>query len=318
MINWTIQKELRDTFLSFPKRSELDYWKSAEYLRQYDLTFGKRIHWKWEAILQELFALGFEISKTTTVLDWGCGSGIAIETLLSRFSPKLFSKLFVFDRSQAALNYAIQKLKSDAAPIETWNGEPYNLLLLSHVLNEASDLESIADLIRSADHVIWLEPGTPFSSEKLIQIRETFRDQFQVLAPCPHQNSCGLTHRPSRHWCHFYLPPSAEVFHSSFWKTWSEKMQIDLRSLTVSYLVLSKSGPNPISQSRILGRPKLQTRSIQLTLCEPETIRELSLPKKTSRPLLKQIKKNVFPLETPQNSFRSVTDFTASHNSPNK
>jgi hypothetical protein len=51
-LDWDVLDRLRAIFLSeAPPHG--GYWKSAFDLANYDFTFGRRIAWKWDAVLRE-------------------------------------------------------------------------------------------------------------------------------------------------------------------------------------------------------------------------------------------------------------------------
>ena len=73
---WELLARLRERFLGGRGATLRDYWDSARTLELYDGTFGQRIAWKWRAVLAEI-ALRGGLGKVASVVDWGCGSGIA-------------------------------------------------------------------------------------------------------------------------------------------------------------------------------------------------------------------------------------------------
>src|SRR5438105_9572871 len=94
-LDWEILDRLRETFLSGDKTPG-PYWHTITDLECYDFTYGARIGWKWDAVLHELQLRGWTpagwsaltparsdrtdvspIHPLPTILDWGCGSGIA-------------------------------------------------------------------------------------------------------------------------------------------------------------------------------------------------------------------------------------------------
>ena len=75
-LDWEVLDRLRATFLS-DARTEGPYWHTLTDLECYDLTYAERIGWKWDAVLDELRLRGWTAPAGATVLDWGCGSGVA-------------------------------------------------------------------------------------------------------------------------------------------------------------------------------------------------------------------------------------------------
>ncbi len=318
-IAWQIAEQLRDRFLSTEalRYDNADYWRSLTVLKVYDETFGQRIGWKWNAVIDEL--LRKAISFPEIILDWGAGTGIATRRLLTSYSGDV-KEVRLFDRSSLALEFAKGKITSDFPDIAvTTTSEGLSApekpfaLVISHVLGELTTQAS-ASLIRlaeSAQLILWVEPGTPELSLKLISIREKLRDRFSVVAPCPHQNTCGLLGANSRDWCHFFASPPQEVFHSSFWREFSQKLKIDLRSLPVSFLVLARiATAKPKTLSRVIGRPRDYKGVVKALLCEPTgQVEERSFIKSKSKSLCQGLLEGAFeseveatwnkPLQTP-------------------
>jgi hypothetical protein len=167
-------------------------------------------------------------------------------------------------------------------------------------LDSQSELELKA-LMEQAQLIFWIEPGTPQSSAKLIQVREAVKDRFQILAPCPHQSSCGLVKNSGPHWCHFFAVPPNEVFRSSFWSEFSKNLGIDLRSLPTSFLILSKSPVN-IPQGfskRLLGRARHFKGYSSAVICEEKQVSEQKILKRENKELIELLKKNPFTFWLP-------------------
>src|SRR5687768_661234 len=122
-LDWEVLDRLRETFLSGDKTAG-PYWHTITDLECYDFTYGERIGWKWDAMLNELKRRGWTpgggpSSRETasadknpasqelgppdkaaiTVLDWGCGSGIAGRRVVEFFGAGNFSRLLLHDHS---------------------------------------------------------------------------------------------------------------------------------------------------------------------------------------------------------------------------
>src|ERR671925_1342359 len=91
--DWAALDRLRDTFLA-GERGGATYWTSRSDLENYDFTFAQRIAWKWDAVLRELKLRGWS-PPSETLLDWGCGSGIAGRRVIEWFGPECFKGLRV-------------------------------------------------------------------------------------------------------------------------------------------------------------------------------------------------------------------------------
>jgi ribosomal protein RSM22 (predicted rRNA methylase) len=167
-------------------------------------------------------------------------------------------------------NAGISVRSIDSPPLE-----PYSLLV-SHVLNEVSDLQSdLLPWIEKSQNAVWLEPGTPWHSHRLIELRERLRDRFYVWAPCSHSTACGLVkNEKSKDWCHHFADVPSECFQSKEWADFSKELKIDLRSLPVSYLVLSRTPRNLKEFPRVIGRPRKYSGFLKALVCNEDGVIE--------------------------------------------
>ena len=299
-IDWNALDRLRGAFLSGTGTSGV-YWQARSDLASYDLTFAQRIAWKWEAVLTELQARGWT-PPTGTVLDWGCGSGVASRCVLRAFGPETFSALRLFDRSSLAMEFAAERALAafPKLPVQTGDpaGERGGLLVLSHVLNELPEAgrEALMEVLRRADAVLWVEPGTHADSRALVAMRERLRDEFSVIAPCTHQETCGLLAAGNeRHWCHNFATPPPGVMADSDWVRFAQRMGIDLRSLPYTFLVLERKGLRTTEErfsgwARVVGAPRVYKGFTKLFSCEASGVRDLTLQKRDAPELFKRLK----------------------------
>ena len=279
---------LRNTFLGESPLTK-DYW-TAETLSLYHRTFAQRIGWKWEAVLEEAASLGWK--GGLPILDWGCGTGIAGEKYLKYFPAEGH---FVWDRSPQAVAF-VQKRFPDAREGVSPAGD--YALLISHTITELSnaDLEVLVGLCARSKAVFWVEPGTPAASRKLIAVREKLREVLTPIAPCPHKAQCGLLAAGNEHhWCHHFAPPPDEAFQTKEWAEFGKQMGIDLRSLPVSYLVMTHG--DITGGERVIGRPRAHTGYAQYLGCDEQGVSEKKVMKRDREPLYRQLKKGGFSLK---------------------
>lgn len=293
-------RRLRRRFLDFEERLSRPastYWKDEEDLALYDATFAERIGWKWDAVIGELRARG-RIGPARTVLDWGCGTGIAARRFLESTGAVGVERVFVFDRDAGAREYAARRVRESHPAVAVdarLPGAPPDLLLLSHVLDELDDaaLEPLLGLVRNAGAVIWVEPGSRVTSRRLSGVRESVRDTFEVLAPCTHAAACGaLAAGREADWCHFFAAPPTEVFTDAGWAAFGRALGIDLRSLPYSFLALARPGTVDVRSgpsARLLGRPRVSRGRIDLCACEAGGLRDLHLLQRTDKALFKSL-----------------------------
>ena len=309
-LDWEVLDRLRETFLSGDKTAG-PYWHTITDLECYDFTYGERIGWKWDAVLRELKQRGWTPPSGATVLDWGCGSGIAGRRVVEAFGATNFSRLVVHDHSQLALDYAehhgrkaFPDLTVERASVRDLRGEePIGLLVISHVVNELNDVAraELADLCERAQAILWVEPGTHEASRLLGAWREQLRARFQVVAPCPHQTACGvLAAGNERHWCHFFASPPTGLYADSGWVKFGQRAGIDLRSLPYSFLVLDRSPssdlrPLPSGFSRLIGDAKVFKGYAKVFACDADGVAELMLQKRDAPGLFKELKQGTAP-----------------------
>ncbi len=300
--NWKILEHLRNCFLSEDFSPE-SYWKNAEVLAQYDFTFAQRIGWKWDSVIRELKETpSLQSLESVTLIDWGCGTGVATRKFLEHLGPGFVKKIILMDKSHLACRFAQESIlkKYPEVKIETTLStidQEKRVLLVSHVLNELSPAaeKELLSLIETADLVIWVEPGTPASSSRLIEYRERFRKIFSVLAPCPHQETCGLLKlKNTPHWCHFFAAPPGQIFQDSFWSEFSKRLQIDLRALPTSFLVLGKAPPRSMGTKRLMGRARHYKGYSLALVCAETAVSEEKLLKRDKKHIIDIIDKKRF------------------------
>jgi hypothetical protein len=319
-LDWEILDRLRETFLSGDKTAG-PYWHTITDLECYDFTYGERIGWKWDAVLAELKSRGWNALTPTrsgraevssphlpSILDWGCGSGIAGRRVLDAFGAENFSRLVLHDHSQLALDYAEHRARKawpaltvERADTRFLRGdEPIGLLVISHVVNELDEIAKaeLNDLTARAQAILWVEPGTHEMSRALGGWREKLRDRFQLVGPCPHQATCGvLTPGNERHWCHFFASPPNGVYADSGWVRFGQRAGIDLRSLPYAFLALDRLSPSALrlppsapGLARIIGEPRLYKGYARIFNCDAGGVAELMLQKRDAPDLLKRFK----------------------------
>ncbi len=294
-IDFNKLEELRHLFLEDRQHAAAAYWDNTQTLTLYDATFARRIAWKWDAVWNELAELSWSLPATVDgIIDWGCGSGVASETLLTHFPSTQSLPFFVYDHSAVATSFTTQKLAKNFEVTQITQSIPHqNLsskaLLVSHVLTEldTKSLSILTELARNCGTVIWVEPGTAACSKKLITVRESLVPEKEIVAPCLHQSSCRLEKNPlAKDWCHFFAKPPQSIFHDPNWARFAKTLKIDLRSLPVSYLVAEKSTlkrPAPLEEARMLGRPRLQKGCAHVCVCRQEKVATEIIQKKTNK-----------------------------------
>lgn len=305
-LDWGALERLRRQFLD-AKPCDGPYWASARELAHYDATFGERIGWKWDAVLDELCMRGWAPGGGT-VLDWGCGSGIAGRRVVGCFGPDAFTSLVVWDHSAIAAQFAVEAAArqfpglavSAATPGYLWGVEPIGLLVVSHVLSELPQAAhaEIRALAARSRAVLWTEPGTRETSRSLGSLRDEWAGDFHVVAPCTHGSPCPILLPGSeRHWCHHFGTPPSWIFADSNWVKFGQRAGIDLRSLPYSFIALDRGWSAGASGlSRVIGRPEHFKPYARLLNCDAGGLSELTVMKRGNEALYKELDRTKRPL----------------------
>ncbi len=302
-IDWDALERMRAAFLA-GTAGAADYWQTESELAAYDATFAQRIGWKWDFVLGELQRRGWTPPKGE-LLDWGCGSGVAGRAFLDHFGADSVTKLRVWDRSPLAMNFAACRAREKysqlaVGPTTLPEHVAGGTLLISHVLTELTpaQTETLAATAATADCVLWVEPGTYEASLTLIAIRERLRQRFHLIAPCTHQERCGiLAPENERHWCHHFAEPPPEVFTDRNWARFANLFGIDLRDLPLSFLVLDQRPVPawPKNAARLIGHPRLYKGYAMLLGCDATGVSEQRLTQRAFPGEYKGFKKGRHP-----------------------
>ncbi|MCS7302753.1 MAG: small ribosomal subunit Rsm22 family protein [Bacteroidota bacterium] len=290
--DWKILQQLRERFLCGTS-VQAPYWRSRRELELYHATLGQRIAWKWRAVLAELVEIGWSLPAGALV-DVGCGSGIATEMVLEQFGWHHLTEIVLVDISPLALAFAAERLQErfGTLPIRrttTVEIPPHATVVISHTLTELplDAFERLAEQVMVAEAIIVVEPGTSHASRRVVALRERGRQQFSIVAPCPHQERCGML-QPSnaRHWCHFHVSPPAEAFTERQWARFADALGIDVGDLPVSFLVLDKQWEAASrGQTRLIGAPDSSPVDVVIVTCSQEGVRQ-QLVRKADNPAL--------------------------------
>lgn len=309
---WARLKNLRELFISEGTISH-EYWSDPQLLASYDKTFGARIGWKWDTVIAQLKQAGWFPPKGT-ILDWGCGSGVAIRRWLANWSLNNVEGVILYDRSTMALCFAREELIKEFPQLRITTLSPddmvpkVDILLISHVIKEL-DEESIKMLLRQikqAQVVVWVEAAELRISRQLSAIREELRPLFQILLPCPHSERCGVL-APESHdqWCHFFAHVPPGILNDPEWVRFRKETGIDLRSLPYSALVADQRASQQLSfhtpcpegylLGRVIGRPDIQKGILFLYVCHSGIIERLRLIKRTDPKIFNMFDKRIWP-----------------------
>jgi ribosomal protein RSM22 (predicted rRNA methylase) len=309
-VDWAALARLRDVFLGRARAPgggpaapapPGPYWTSVRDLESYDFTFGRRIAWKWAAVLEPLLARGWA-PPARQIVDWGCGSAIGARSLLAYTPEGSFDRVVLWDHSPVATTFAEAAIHARRPGQTVQVADPEQVvvdggfvLVVSHVLNELDPAgrAALLALARRAAAVLWVEPGTSDDSRALIAVREELRTEFHSWAPCPHDARCGLLAEVNaRHWCHHFARPPTEAFTESGWAEFGRRLGVDLRSLPYACLVLDRRAPaRAAGMARLIGTPREGAGLMRILRCREEGVAEVELVKRTSPALWRTLEK---------------------------
>jgi hypothetical protein len=299
--DWSALDTLRKTYLNGTAGSA-DYWNSETLLSAYDATFARRIAWKWQWVFSELHRRGWQPPTSFEILDFGCGTGVAVREALNHWGPTIASGITLKDRSVRALRFAEAALAREhpGVPIRRSSDSPPGMVLVSHVLTELDAIgqSHLLNILRTAQSAIIVEPGTSDASHRLIALRDQLRADFNVIAPCTHRASCGmLTKANERHWCHFHASPPPEIFQDGDWMMFGKVMGIDLRALPLSFLVLDRRPAPPVPKDvvRVTGNPRFYKGYALLPGCTEAGVHERRFSRRTDTRLFRDLEKGRVP-----------------------
>jgi ribosomal protein RSM22 (predicted rRNA methylase) len=172
---------------------------------------------------------------------WDFGSGVGTTHWVLESEADLTPKpLFALESADSAI--ALHRQLMEIAPTRwpvtfTHKAKPSAnaLAVFSYAFLEMQN--QLPDL-GQFQHLLLVEPSTRDCGRKLMQWRQKLMiDGFQPLAPCTHSQACPLLEHSQRDWCHQRIPFAGP----DWWQTIEEHLPMKNRTLTYSYLLLSRS-----------------------------------------------------------------------------
>ncbi len=141
--------------------------------------------------------------------------------------------------------------------------EPADLVTLAYVLDEIAEtaiptvVQRLWDL--TAHTIVIVEPGTPAGWRRILAARQTLIDAgAQVVAPCPHAQTCPIT---APDWCHF----SRRVARSRVHRL-SKGAEVPWEDEKYIFIAASRHAAAPPS-ARVLAPPRTSSGLARLKLC---------------------------------------------------
>ncbi len=303
---WTVAEmqtlaRLRTGFLN-GTAGQTDYWREEGELELYDRTFAQRIGWKWNAVLGEL-SLRHWSPPSRRLVDWGCGTGIAARRVLEHW-PDAFDSLVLSDRSPRARAFAHGRVRFAHPQMNVQVAAPDavecadSVVLLSHVLSELNDAQllSVLNQVKKAAAIIWVESATHDNSRRLVSdVREPLLAAgWNAVAPCTHCGACPLLSEPNeRHWCHHFAKVPSEAHQDSGWRELSERLNVDLRVLPYSFIVLDRqpTQSKDVGLSRVVGTPREFKGYLKVLACDATGLTDWMLQKRDAPELFKNLRR---------------------------
>ena len=234
------------------------------------------------------------------ILDLGCGPGTASLGVLDFFGArehcprleftavdqvaenlKTAEELFSSMRVSKGLKAAMRTVRSNIADLSLLEGGPFDLVILSNVLNElfsregrkiekrlAAMGEIMTRLLADDGSLIIIEPALRETSRELLEVRDRLLNEgFHVYAPCLYAGKCPALMNP-RDWCHEDIP----------WEAPDVIRELDrltgLRkdSLKFSWLVFRKDGRSAADffgadSFRVVSEPLVSKGKVEFYLC---------------------------------------------------
>jgi ribosomal protein RSM22 (predicted rRNA methylase) len=158
--------------------------------------------------------------------------------------------------------------------------EPQDLIILSYSLGElhaADALRVVSSAWRAAQMLVLIEPGTPKAFARLGELRkQLIHAGATIAAPCPHERECPLFARED--WCHF-----AERLERTAEHRRMKGGSLGYEDEKFSYLCATRL-PVPERTGRIVRQPMIHSGYVQLQVCAPDELRQITVTKSQKEP----------------------------------
>lgn len=169
-----------------------------------------------------------------------------------------------------AAHWRATDLESDFA------SSPHDAVVVSYVLGELRESARPALLDRAwqlaEKLLVIIEPGTRRGFQHVLAARDRLIEAgATILAPCPAAMTCPMAESD---WCHFAARVERTAFHRR-----AKAAALGHEDEKYSYVVASKL-PGAAAPARLVRHPFIQKGHIQLQLCTPEGLEQLTVSKK--------------------------------------
>ena len=237
------------------------------------------------------------------VLDLGAGPGTALLGVLEFFGARekrpvldctavdrvaenlqIAEELFDSYRSSNRLTASLKTIRSNVEDIVHLAAAPFDLVILSNVLNELFSREGrriekriivLEDIMRrfvsEAGSCVIIEPALRETSRALLEVRNAMLHAgFTIFAPCASRGWCPALANP-KDWCHEDLPWDAPDLIQEL----DRHTGLRKDSLKFSWLILRKDGitcADAFGEGvfRVVSEPLVSKGKRELYLCGPK------------------------------------------------
>jgi hypothetical protein len=247
-------------------------WFDDAYLAYFLFTQSARLFYVFWRIQNVL-----DFKTINKIIDFGSGPSTARLAFDRFWGDSHNIKWTNIDSSKIALEYGrrleknwnleSQFITAQKIPEPMSDGE---LLILSFSNCEGLDLEQALKY----KNILILEPGQLSFSKKLIEFRSQALDcNFNVLAPCPHQDLCPMADG-DKNWCHDTAPKPSHI--NGF------DLPFSKNRLNFSYLLLSQTTKNQSKgATRVVGDLRQEKGKTKVAICRDKNPEFLSWLKKS-------------------------------------
>ncbi len=232
------------------------------------------------------------------VLDLGCGpasASLAFLYVLERKNKKAKLEIQLVDQNKKILGDAEFLLKawqnekslknfsfqSDSKKlISTRFNKKFDLIIFHHVINEMTALGAVErarwlspflfQYLSEKGLVAIIEPALKRPTREMMALRNhLIEENFQVLAPCLHQQTCPMLASTLNDWCHFY----ANWEEPAYLKKLDRMIGNNNRYLKLAYLILSRKdaylSKYPHDYFRMVSNRMATRGKTEVALCGP-------------------------------------------------
>lgn len=204
---------------------------------------------KLSFLLERLDESLLEDLKDCAFVDYGSGPGTYTLAWADFFSEGIKRNFFLIDNSQKMLKQA-QKL---AQGIELQGNfffskniptsdlkDRKTVICFGHSLNEMKPAKAVKKIESiDSEYVLFIEPGTPESFEKLLEVRKSLLSKgYDILFPCLSSENCPLDGSDKKDWCHQVI----RMNHDPSVERLSQLISLDRKSMPVIIHLYKKSG----------------------------------------------------------------------------